>query len=535
MIIVSLILIITLIILVKVGKPTFAILAQVKSKSNSFFRNRMKSPKTQELLVSIVTVAAAILLIITASSKVRNSSFQDSESLLTADLIFVIDVSLSMYSDDIVPSRLQHAQDTILQLLPKLSGNRLGLVVFSGGAFVFCPMTSDLTSFSDYVKSLGPDMVGEKGTDLTKAIRMTNQFLKSEKVKRNRLVIFISDGEDEENPNLSSVFADVVVWGVGTTEGGRIFYKDAETGTRGYVTKSGILTDDPDSELLVISKLNPRALQTFANENSGSYVNNALELESTIEKKLKNLQEKSEISFGKVLVEEGAYPILFLALLLLISEKLYRLFWKTSFVIFIFTIASFSIDAKSWGLDPGGDKVSDGIKAYEEKRALDANKNFLEADEFFPNDPRLKFNKGTSAMQIGDSKEAERLFREALSDPSLPNGWRAKALYNLGNLFAKEDKKKEAIESYKKAIEYDSTWQDPKKNMELLRRKSNSEPNKSNQSAENQGSKSKKENQQSPSKPKSDKNLAEEMLDSINPNSVLRSKFKDLKDKDVFW
>ena len=62
------------------------------------------------------------------------------------DLIIALDVSLSMTAEDVVPNRLERSKNEIKKLLDGLSGDRVGLVIFAGDAFIQCPLTTDYSA-----------------------------------------------------------------------------------------------------------------------------------------------------------------------------------------------------------------------------------------------------------------------------------------------------------------------------------------------------------------------------------------------------
>ena len=59
------------------------------------------------------------------------------------DLIIALDVSNSMLAQDIKPNRLAASKQAISNLIDKLEGDRLGIIVFAGNAYVQLPITTD--------------------------------------------------------------------------------------------------------------------------------------------------------------------------------------------------------------------------------------------------------------------------------------------------------------------------------------------------------------------------------------------------------
>jgi len=59
------------------------------------------------------------------------------------DCFICLDVSRSMLAEDVAPNRLQRAKSDILDLLRKLAGDHVGLIVFAGKPVVEVPLTTD--------------------------------------------------------------------------------------------------------------------------------------------------------------------------------------------------------------------------------------------------------------------------------------------------------------------------------------------------------------------------------------------------------
>ena len=88
------------------------------------------------------------------------------------EVMAVLDVSSSMLAEDIKPNRLTRAKLTIEELMDRLGGNDVGLVVFSGAAFVQFPLTADFNTARLFLDGAGPGSISRPGTVLEEAIRV---------------------------------------------------------------------------------------------------------------------------------------------------------------------------------------------------------------------------------------------------------------------------------------------------------------------------------------------------------------------------
>ncbi|MGH9460457.1 MAG: vWA domain-containing protein, partial [Vicinamibacteria bacterium] len=86
------------------------------------------------------------------------------------DVFIALDTSLSMDATDIAPSRLEKARHIAANLIDRLQGNRVGLIVFSGSAFVQCPLTLDDGAARIFLDSVSTGAVPEGGTNVASAI-----------------------------------------------------------------------------------------------------------------------------------------------------------------------------------------------------------------------------------------------------------------------------------------------------------------------------------------------------------------------------
>ncbi|MEM1125490.1 MAG: VWA domain-containing protein [Bacteroidota bacterium] len=145
------------------------------------------------------------------------------------DLVIALDVSLSMQAEDVAPSRLERAKNEIKKLLGDLRGDRVGLVVFAGDAFIQCPLTTDYGAVRLFLDVADPSLLPTPGTDFRAALRTALQAFDvaadEEGEVTSRALLILSDGENHVE-GLEALLqeareAGVVIYtaGVGETEG----------------------------------------------------------------------------------------------------------------------------------------------------------------------------------------------------------------------------------------------------------------------------------------------------------------------------
>jgi Ca-activated chloride channel family protein len=114
------------------------------------------------------------------------------------DLVLLQDISLSMLAEDVKPNRLTRSRHEISAFLESLSGDRVGLVAFSGEAQVMVPLTLDYGTVQMMLRELTPGWL-MPGTNLEKAIRKgMDLYRNSGSAGQYSVMILMSDGEELE-------------------------------------------------------------------------------------------------------------------------------------------------------------------------------------------------------------------------------------------------------------------------------------------------------------------------------------------------
>ena len=117
------------------------------------------------------------------------------------DIIFCIDVSLSMDAQDIKPSRVDKVKFELSKIVDSLRGDRIGIVVFSGSNFLYLPLTMDYDASKLFIKSIDTSMISSRGTDIPNAIKTSVEAFGEDETKQ-KIIFLFSDGEDHSKNTL---------------------------------------------------------------------------------------------------------------------------------------------------------------------------------------------------------------------------------------------------------------------------------------------------------------------------------------------
>jgi len=178
------------------------------------------------------------------------------------EVLLALDLSRSMLTQDVKPSRLDRSKLLISSLLDGLKGERVGLVLFAGTSFLQSPLSSDYEVLREFLPALKPEYLPEGGSNYKAMLEAAIQSFGTSTA--DRYLIILSDGEStdenwkEMSDTLKTKGIRVIGLGVGTTQGG--FIPD---GSGGFVKD--------ERGAVVLSRLNSSTLQELAQLSGGSY------------------------------------------------------------------------------------------------------------------------------------------------------------------------------------------------------------------------------------------------------------------------
>jgi len=179
------------------------------------------------------------------------------------EIIIALDLSRSMLTPDVKPSRLDRSKLLVQSLLDQLKGERVGLVVFSGTAFLQAPLSADYEILREFLPTLTPDFLPEGGTNYRQLIDASIEAF-GESGAADRYLIILSDGEATDDdwkgsvPDLERKGIRVIGLGVGTAAGGMI------------PDGAGAFMKD-ENGAVVLSKLESGTLRDLAAATHGTY------------------------------------------------------------------------------------------------------------------------------------------------------------------------------------------------------------------------------------------------------------------------
>lgn len=277
-----------------------------------------------------------IALLIIGAANLQSGSKMEKVKREGIDLFLCVDISNSMHAEDIAPNRLERSKQAISKLISKLGGDRIGIIVFAGNAYVQLPITTDYSAAKMFLSTVDTDLIPTQGTEIGRAIELAiKSFGENE---HNKAIVIISDGEDHENGDAVKAAQDAAKYGIkiytigmGLDEGAPIPLYNK------YGKKTGYKKDKDGN--IIITKLDDHILRQIAEIGDGLYVrasNSNVGLDKIYEDI--NKTEKSEIESSVFTDYDDQFQwFVGAAILLLIIEILLssgKKEWESKFNLF---------------------------------------------------------------------------------------------------------------------------------------------------------------------------------------------------------
>ncbi|MEO8089522.1 MAG: VWA domain-containing protein [Gemmatimonadales bacterium] len=185
------------------------------------------------------------------------------------DLLVLLDLSRSMNAADGGLSRLARAKSAVLEAGARSQGDRLGLVVFGGSAFLQLPLTANQAAFRRFLEAASTDDLANPATDLSRALTAAATAFEHEGERGFQSVLLLSDGESVEGDvgpalrRLRLAGVPVIAVGIGSSEGAPVPADSSEAPEKWHRDHIG---------RIVQSRLEEGDLRRAANETNGAYL-----------------------------------------------------------------------------------------------------------------------------------------------------------------------------------------------------------------------------------------------------------------------
>jgi Ca-activated chloride channel family protein len=341
--------------------------------------------------------------------------------------VIVLDLSNSMLSPDLKPSRLVRARYKVADILKQNLDGQTGLVVFAGDAFTVSPLTHDVDTIQALLSPLEPALMPAQGSRVDLGLQHAADLMQQAGIQRGDILL-ITDGVDGQRASDAArqVSGDgyrVSVLGVGTDEGAPI-----PTGRGGFLRNQ--------QGEIVVPALDQALLRKLAAAGGGSYTPI-----SSSDNDIDYLLSRMSPQPGEGSQETGMNTTVWLSngpwlavLLLPLAALAFRRGWLLVLVILV----GGTVSAPQPALALGWDDL--WLRADQQAaRALQAGEPEQAAQ--LARDPALR---GTAEYKAGNFDAALDAFA-AQADVD--------AEYNQGNALAQLQRYEDAIAAYERALE----------------------------------------------------------------------------------
>ncbi len=275
--------------------------------------------RSRPVLKFIILMLAYVFLIIGIANPQIGSKLKEAKRK-GIDLVIALDVSNSMLAEDITPNRLERAKQAVSKLISRLEGDRVGMIIFAGNAYLQLPITTDYAAAKMFLSTISTKTVPAQGTAIGKAIETAvNAFDDND---HSKAIVIITDGENHEDDAIeqarlaSEKGIKVYTLGMGLAEGAPIPIYNK------FGNQEGFKKDNQNQT--VITKLNETMLQQIASAGNGIYVR-ANNTKAGLDKIFDKINEMEETEFEAQIYsdyEDRFQYLIGAAVLLLILETI---------------------------------------------------------------------------------------------------------------------------------------------------------------------------------------------------------------------
>ena len=289
--------------------------ARVKVSTVRSFTVRSWKNRFRHLPFIFRLLALTALIFALARPQKRNDQQQtEGEGI---DIVLCMDVSGSMGSRDILPSRMEVAKQVAEEFVRSRPVDRIGLVIFSGESFTQCPVTTDRNTLITQIQHLESRRYLKDGTVIGEGLATAVDRLSDSKGK-SKVVILLTDGK--EDPPETRLIDPLTALEIAKSKGVKVYAIGMGAAPSSIVENTGNVSFKKNP---LVDFLDEDLLKKMADETGGQFFR-AKDKEGLqdIYRQIDKL-EKSKVevqSFKRY--EERFIPFLLAALLFVFLEQL---------------------------------------------------------------------------------------------------------------------------------------------------------------------------------------------------------------------
>ncbi|WP_223668508.1 VWA domain-containing protein [Kangiella shandongensis] len=393
-----------------------------------------------------------------------------------ATQVILLDLSLSMDSDDIKPSRLERAKFKIKDYLKLHNEGLTGLVVYAGDGFILSPLTSDKDTIENLLGALSTKIMPLLGSRPERGFKKAIELLDNSGLAQGKILWFTDGAESESLEAIEDQIEDTPyqlnILAIGTEDGAPIKLSEEE----------GFLKDNRGN--IVIPQMNYAQLASFAEKTNAVLTSVTVDNQDVkLFVQASNIATADNADVDNKFVDDwfdlGYWLVLFLLPLVLLSFKHRTLL---GCICLLSLCSVLSPQAKADAIENFFlNSDQQGKKLLDEQAYSEAYSTF--------NDPRWK---ALSAYRMG-SYDASNNLLEKIPQETLT----ADDFYNQGNALALNGQYDKAIEAYEQALAQQPEHEDARYNKKVVEKlKQQQEQQQQNQQEQDKQGDSDREQQQ---------------------------------------
>lgn len=145
---------------------------------------------------------SAVFIIIALGRPVIEQEPIESKQILS-DVIIGVDLSYSMQTDDINPTRLAYTKELLKKLVEAEQKSRFAILGFTTNAIVLSPLSEDKELLLHLFSALDEKLIITKGSNVMSALELARKMSNS----KNASLVLFTDGADELGYEKEAIFA----------------------------------------------------------------------------------------------------------------------------------------------------------------------------------------------------------------------------------------------------------------------------------------------------------------------------------------